>query len=102
MHCAGAPPPVASRKPRNSARRKTRQRPRGDGERASMEGSQATASTGGSSLGKYRLIAELGHGGMAEVFLAVVRGPAGFNKLMVIKQIRPQLAEDPEFLSMFL
>jgi serine/threonine-protein kinase len=39
---------------------------------------------------------------MAEVFLAVVRGPAGFNKLMVIKQIRPQLAEDPEFLGMFL
>jgi serine/threonine-protein kinase len=39
---------------------------------------------------------------MAEVFLAVVRGPAGFNKLVVIKQIRPQLAEDPEFLGMFL
>ncbi len=54
-----------------------------------MEGSQqAASSTGGSSsLGKYRLIAELGHGGMAEVFLAVVRGPAGFNKLVVIKQI---------------
>ncbi len=69
-----------------------------------MEGSQqAASSTGGSSsLGKYRLIAELGHGGMAEVFLAVVRGPAGFNKLVVIKQIRPQLAEDPEFLGMFL
>jgi serine/threonine-protein kinase len=53
-------------------------------------------------LGKYRLIAELGHGGMAEVYLAVVQGPAGFNKLVVIKQIRPQLATDPEFLSMFL
>jgi len=53
-------------------------------------------------LGKYRLIAELGHGGMAEVFLAVAQGPAGFNKLTVIKQIRPQLADDPEFLSMFL
>jgi serine/threonine-protein kinase len=53
-------------------------------------------------MGKYRLIAELGHGGMAEVFLAVARGPAGFNKLVVIKQIRPQLAQDPEFLAMFL
>ncbi|HSN97842.1 MAG TPA: serine/threonine-protein kinase, partial [Candidatus Nanopelagicales bacterium] len=53
-------------------------------------------------LGKYRLIAELGHGGMAEVFLAVAQGPAGFNKLTVIKQIRPQLADDPEFLAMFL
>ena len=67
-----------------------------------MDGSDTTVSSGGASLGKYRLIAELGHGGMAEVFLAVVRGPAGFNKLMVIKQIRPQLAEDPEFLGMFL
>ncbi len=56
----------------------------------------------GQALGKYRLIAELGHGGMAEVYLAVVRGPAGFNKLVVIKQIRPQLAEDSEFLGMFL
>src|SRR4051812_12396895 len=67
-----------------------------------MDGSPGSTGTGANSLGKYRLIAELGHGGMAEVFLAVVRGPAGFNKLVVIKQIRPQLAEDPEFLGMFL
>src|SRR5580698_11023384 len=68
-----------------------------------MEGSQVSPTgSGANNLGKYRLIAELGHGGMAEVYLAVVRGPAGFNKLVVIKQIRPQLAEDPEFLGMFL
>src|SRR5580700_9413380 len=69
-----------------------------------MEESRAapTATGGANTLSKYRLIAELGHGGIAEVFLAVVRGPAGFNKLVVIKQIRPQLAEDPEFLGMFL
>ncbi len=68
-----------------------------------MEGRHGSApGRGGNSLGKYRLIAELGHGGMAEVYLAVVRGPGGFNKLVVIKQIRPQLAEDPEFLGMFL
>jgi eukaryotic-like serine/threonine-protein kinase len=67
-----------------------------------MQASQVSASNSANILGKYRLIAELGHGGMAEVFLAVVRGPAGFNKLVVIKQIRPQLAEDPEFLGMFL
>jgi serine/threonine protein kinase len=51
---------------------------------------------------KYRLIAELGHGGMADVFLAVAAGPAGFNKLVVIKQLRPSLVEDEEFLTMFL
>src|ERR1700761_3781049 len=65
-----------------------------------MEGAQSSGS--GNSLGKYRLIAELGHGGMAEVYLAVVRGPAGFNKLGVIKQIRPQLAAGPGVLGMFL
>src|SRR6202166_1324302 len=39
---------------------------------------------------------------MAQVFLALASGPAGFNKLVVIKQIREQFAEDPEFLTMFL
>ena len=67
-----------------------------------MDGQKVKTGLPGNTLGKYRLIAELGHGGMAEVFLAVARGPAGFNKLLVIKQIRPQLAEDPDFLSMFL
>ena len=58
-------------------------------------------STGG-AFAKYRPIAELGQGGMAQVFLALASGPAGFNKLVVIKQIRDQFAEDPEFLTMFL
>jgi eukaryotic-like serine/threonine-protein kinase len=54
------------------------------------------------SLGKYRFVATLGHGGMAEVFLAVAKGPAGFNKLVVIKRLRPNLAEDAELCAMFL
>jgi serine/threonine-protein kinase len=53
-------------------------------------------------LGKYRLLGELGHGGMAKVFLALAQGPAGFNKLVVIKQIQSELADDPEFVNMFL
>lgn len=51
---------------------------------------------------KYRLIAAIGRGGMADVFLAVAQGPAGFNKLVVLKKARPELAQDPEFLAMFL
>jgi serine/threonine-protein kinase len=51
---------------------------------------------------KYRPVAQLGKGGMAQVFLALASGPAGFSKLVVIKQIRSQFAEDPEFLAMFL
>jgi serine/threonine protein kinase len=51
---------------------------------------------------KYRPIAELGRGGMATVYLTVVQGPGGFNKLQVLKRLRPALAADPEFLQMFL
>jgi len=53
-------------------------------------------------IGKYRFLVELGSGGMGDVFLAVAQGPKGFNKLQVIKRLRPELAQDPEFLSMFL
>jgi serine/threonine-protein kinase len=56
----------------------------------------------GQVVGKYRLIASLGHGGMADVYLAVVSGPAGFNKLQVIKRLRAECAEDPEYVAMFL
>ncbi len=56
----------------------------------------------GNVIGKYRLVAELGRGGMAEVFLALVQGVAGFNKLMVIKRLRPHLSDEHEFLQMFL
>ncbi len=53
-------------------------------------------------LGKYRLIAELGRGGMGTVYLAVIRGPARFNKLVVIKQLRTDVADDASFTTMFL
>jgi serine/threonine protein kinase len=60
--------------------------------------------TAPTTLGSYRLIAELGHGGMADVFLAVVEGPAGsgFTKLAVIKKLRENLAEDPDFVAMLM
>ncbi len=56
----------------------------------------------GRQLGKYHLIAELARGGMGVVFLALVRGPAGFHKVFVVKELRAHLAEDPELVSMFL
>jgi serine/threonine-protein kinase len=55
-----------------------------------------------SNLGKYRLVAELGSGGMARVFLAVMRGRGGFNKLVVLKVPRAQVASDPDRLAMFI
>lgn len=59
---------------------------------------------GDASFGKYRLIAELGNGGMADVFLAVLAGPlgSGFRKLSVIKRLRQNLVEDPEFVAMLI
>jgi serine/threonine-protein kinase len=52
-------------------------------------------------LGRYRLIALLGEGGMARVFLALMKGPAGFNKLLVVKSMREDLV-DPDFVRMFM
>ncbi|HEX3769520.1 MAG TPA: serine/threonine-protein kinase, partial [Polyangiaceae bacterium] len=45
-------------------------------------------------------IARLGSGGMAEVFLAVARGPVGFNKLAVVKRLRN--SDDAAQVAMFL
>lgn len=44
----------------------------------------------------------LATGGMAEVHLAVLRGPHGFEKQAILKQIRPEFARDPEFRRMFI
>jgi eukaryotic-like serine/threonine-protein kinase len=51
---------------------------------------------------KYRVLAQLGEGGTASVYLAVARGPSGFNKLVVLKTIKTLLADDPDFRRMFL
>ncbi len=64
----------------------------------SMEGTEAASG----SRGRYRLIAELGHGGMARAYLALAQGPQGFNKLVVIKQMREEMSNEPDHLAMFL
>ncbi len=65
----------------------------------SGEGGRRAASA---TFGKYELFAKLGSGGMAEVFLALSRGMAGFNKLVVLKRLRPNVAEEQSMISMFL
>jgi tRNA A-37 threonylcarbamoyl transferase component Bud32 len=54
-----------------------------------------------STEARYQELARIGRGGMAEVFLAVVRG-AAVSKLVVLKRIWPELASDPTFAAMFL
>jgi serine/threonine protein kinase len=56
----------------------------------------------GTRLGKYELIKRLSVGGMAEIFLARAIGLPGFQKLVAVKRILPQLATKPDFLEMFL
>jgi serine/threonine protein kinase len=51
-------------------------------------------------MGKYVPFARLGNGGMADVFLALARGPAGFDKLTVIKRLRNP--GDDSLVGMFL
>lgn len=53
-------------------------------------------------IGRYDVVSLLGEGGMARAYLAVRRGPAGFNKLAVIKQILPNLSSNADFIAMFL
>ena len=55
------------------------------------------------SVGKYRFLAEIGFGGMSEIYLTVTQGGlVGFQKLVALKLLRRDLAEDDEFRRMFL
>jgi serine/threonine protein kinase len=56
----------------------------------------------GQNFGKYQLLKKLATGGMAEVWLARHSGIEGFSRLLVVKRILPHLADDPEFVQMFL
>jgi serine/threonine protein kinase len=54
------------------------------------------------SFAEYELVDRLGVGGMAETFVAVRRGPDGFEQRVCLKRILPTFASDPEFVDMFL
>lgn len=62
--------------------------------------SHTEASEASPGMGRYRLLAELGRGGMADVYLAMTAGPGGFSKLLVIKQLR--VSDDAHLVGMFL
>lgn len=53
-------------------------------------------------FGRYTLIQKIAHGGMATLYLARLEGPLGFEKFFAIKKIHPHLAEEHEFVRMFL
>ena len=53
-------------------------------------------------FGKYLLLERISVGGMAEVFKAKSFGIEGFEKIIAIKRILPSMAEDAEFIDMFI
>src|SRR5262245_36376410 len=61
-----------------------------------------TGSLLGKRLGKYEILALLALGGTAEIYLARIGGAAGFEKYVVIKCLHDHLADDADFVKMFL
>ena len=53
-------------------------------------------------LGRYAIYGEIAAGGMATVYIGRLLGPVGFARRVAVKSLHPQLAKDPDFLSMFL
>ncbi len=53
-------------------------------------------------LGKYEILALLALGGTAEIYLARIGGTNGFEKYVVVKCLHDHLADDPDFVKMFL
>src|SRR6476620_6214344 len=53
-------------------------------------------------FGKYWLLDRVNVGGMAEVWKAKAFGVEGFERLLAVKRILPNIAEDEEFITMFI
>src|SRR5438874_12854059 len=66
-----------------------------------MATAQPQADVGG-YYGKYFLLKKMAAGGMGEIYLAKQQGPAGFQKILVVKKILAHLTENKEFIEAFL
>ncbi len=62
----------------------------------------ALAAESTQQFGRYTLLKRIGEGGMAEVFTAIMSGAEGFERLVVIKRLRPHLALNPDAVAQFI
>ena len=53
-------------------------------------------------VGRYEALRPIASGGMATVYLGRAEGARGFERQVAIKAMHPHLADDPEFVTMFL
>ncbi len=54
------------------------------------------------NLGRFEFLIEMAQGGMATLYLARLRGPQKFEKLLAIKKIHDHLASQTKFVEMFM
>jgi len=96
------PAPVEAPSPRAAEAKSSPVPPPAKKEERRREPSQqgAPASTGG--FGRYQLLEKIAAGGMAEVFKARMRGEEGFEKIVAIKRILPHMADNDDFITMFV
>ena len=56
----------------------------------------------GSKIGPYRLREKIAQGGMAELYMADYVRQDGFKRAMAVKRVLPHLAENQDFINMFI
>jgi len=61
-----------------------------------------TLAAEGTVFGRYRLLESIGSGGMAVVYRAIVDGPLGFSRSIVVKRVLPEYSRDASFVRMLV